>query len=149
MDIREYVKTLDQKNSYWLIGEGDAAVRLNDTEVRADNLYFLAECWSCATEDQEEATVHAYPLSEIQKDRDGDYVVCCQEEKSDLIAWLYKDEIPEELEELFNSTEFDTYKDPDEDEDEEDCDYDEEYGDADEEDDCDVDDYDSEEEEAD
>lgn len=22
MDIREYVKTLDQKNSYWLIGEG-------------------------------------------------------------------------------------------------------------------------------
>lgn len=91
--------------------------------------------------------IKCYPLSEIQKDRDGDYVVCCQEEKSDLIAWLYKDEIPEELEELFNSTEFDTYKDPYEDE--EDCDDyedEEEDDDADEEDDCDDD---SEEEEAD
>ena len=67
-------------------------------------------------------------------DNDGDYRVFCPE--GDCKTWIFRDDVPEELQTLFNETDFENYVEPEDD----DYDEDEEDGDADEEDDCDEED---------
>ena len=88
------------------------------------------------------------PYTNLKADEYGDYVVWCPDrEEEGYAAWLNGGCVPEELQTLFDETDFETYVEP-EDDDCEDYDDDEEYDDdADEEDDCG--DYDEDEEEAD
>ena len=148
MTAKEYVKTLNPNNSYWLIN-GGYTERLNEVPATAENLYIVFECEDCS-EEEKQKVYHAVPYTNLKADEYGDYVVWCPDrEEEGYAAWLNGGCVPEELQTLFDETDFETYVEP-EDEDCDDCDYDEdeeEDDDADEEDDCG--DYDEDEEEAD
>lgn len=146
MTVKEYVKTLNPNNSYWLINGYDVE-QLNEVPATAENLYIVFECEDCS-EEEKQTVYHAVPYTNLKADEYGDYVVWCPDRKEEgFAAWLNGESVPEELQTLFDETDFETYVEP-EDDDCEDYDDDEEYDDdADEEDDCG--DYDEDEEEAD
>ena len=131
MTIEEYVKTLDPNHSYWLADDGDTK-RLNDVEPTAENLCIVFACYNCTR------LYHAIPYTDLKIDNDGDYLVFCPENKEGgYEKWIFRCNVPEELQTLFDKADLETYVDPeDEDEDEDEDDYDED-ADEDEEDDCD------------
>ena len=150
MTAKEYVKTLNPNNSYWLINGYDVE-RLNEVPATAENLYIVFECEDCS-EEEKQKVYHAVPYTNLKADEYGDYVVWCPDrEEEGYAAWLNGGCVPEELQTLFDETDFETYVEPEDDDCDDDCDdYDEdeeEDDDADEEDDCG--DYDEDEEEAD
>ena len=142
MTAKDYVKTLAPNNSYWLINGCDVE-RLNEVPATAENLYIVFECEDCS-EEEEQTVYHAVPYTDLKVDEYGDYVVWCpNREEEGFAAWLSGESVPEELQTLFDETDFEEPEDDDCDDDCDDYDKDEKEDDADEEDDCD----DSEEEE--
>lgn len=114
MTIEKYVKTLDPNHSYWLADDGDIE-RLNDVEPTAENLCIVFECHTCP------GGYHAIPYTDLKIDNDGDYRVFYPE--GDYKTWIFRDDVPEELQTLFNETDFENYVEP-EDDDDDDNEYD-------------------------
>ena len=112
MTIEEYVKTLDPNHSYWLADNGDTK-RLNDVEPTAENLCIVFACYNCTR------LYHAIPYTDLKIDNDGDYLVFCPENKEGgYETWIFRCNVPEELQTLFDKADLETYVDPeDEDED--------------------------------
>lgn len=117
MKFKEYLKTLDPKNSYWLIENGDVA-RLNNIPATAENLYIVYECEECLE-------FHAVPYTELKIDKHKDYVVCCPDDEEDygIVNWINGREVPKELREIFNKTKFEVYEKLDDEFDNEDEDF--------------------------
>ena len=119
MNIKEYVKSLNQDKSYWQIDSGELKP-LNDVLPTVDNLVIVFKCSRCHN-------FHAVPYTLLKIDEDGDYIIFCpdNDEKEKYEAWVFRCEIPEQLMKIFTATEFEKYQDSDVDE-----------GDCDKEDDC-------------
>ena len=103
MNIKEYVKSLNQDKSYWQIDRGELKA-LNDVLPTADNLVMVFKCSRCHR-------FHAVPYSHLKIDEDGDYIVFCpdRDKKEEYKAWVFRCEVPEQLIKIFNSTEFEKY----------------------------------------
>lgn len=119
MTIEEYVKTLALNHSYWLADDGNTK-RLNDVEPTDENSCIVFECHACPR------GYHAIPYTNLKIDDDGDYLVFCPENKEgDYETWIFRDNVPEELQTLFDEADLEKYVDP-EDEDVDDYDGEEE-----------------------
>ncbi len=107
MTLKQYINTLDKNKAYWLMNEGDLE-RLNNIQVNPSNLYIVFECSECS-DIKQETVFHAVPYTQMQRDKDG-YVVCCPQMKNGPYqTWVFVDNIPEELKEIFNKSTFKNY----------------------------------------
>lgn len=144
MKIEEYIKTLDDTKSYWLI-EAQEMKPLNDVRATAENLWVVFVCGKCSSEKERE--YHAVPYTKIVKDSDGDFLVYCPTEgntddPNDWEDYIRGSDLPPVLEEIFSKTTFRTVSNCD------DCDEEEDDFWDDYEDDSWDDDYDAEDEKA-
>ena len=69
MNIKEYVKSLNQDKSYWQIDSGELKP-LNDVLPTVDNLVIVFKCSRCHN-------FHAVPYTLLKIDEDGDYIMFC------------------------------------------------------------------------
>ena len=64
----------------------------------------------CGTCSAEEEVYHVIPYTDLKVDEDGDYMVCCKNDKrGEYETWIFKDSVPVELQTLFNGINFETY----------------------------------------
>ena len=124
MTAKEYVKTLNPNNSYWLI-DGCDVERLNEVPATAENLHIVFECEECS-EEEKQTVYHAVPYTKLKVDEYGDYLVWCPDREEEYAAWLSGGCVPEELQTLFDETDFETYEEPEDDDCDDNCDDDSE-----------------------
>lgn len=115
MELKEYMKTLNPNNSYWFMGS-NCMERLNEVQFTEENLYIVFVCW-VDWETDKPKKYHALPYTALKKAY-NQYVICCPDgDEWDVENWIDKCNIPKELQEIFDRTEFETYDDPDPDDD--------------------------------
>lgn len=105
-NLSEY---LSPEYSWWMIIDGGIA-RVNETEPTAENLRFIFFCEEGCEQ------FHVAEMNDIRLHEDGDYDFCCPEQGlEELQQYLGKDNLPEELEEIFKTASFEkNYIDEDE-----------------------------------
>ncbi len=104
MTIQEYMKSLDQNNSYWQILHG-MLWRMNEVSPTKENFYIVFGC-SCKK-------YHAVPYTKLKIDKHGgDYIACCPNNGNKCVEWIsgHEVETSKELSGIFEKTDFEIYE---------------------------------------
>ena len=104
-NLSEY---LSSEYSWWELNDDNELQPLNEVTPTKENVRIIFRCDTCSA-DRATSVHHVAEVKELKKCMDGDFDACCYlDENGQNQRYLSQYEIPSELQEIFDSTTFES-----------------------------------------